>query len=211
MENKKLFDLVKDALGDCERSDLVDAWNEIASEDFQIYEMSDFDSNCDEFDHMSPSNIVSTVKNNFDSFDLCDDFYQWDCGDCKSFDDPFDVIDEDELAQAVIDGEVEIDGIDLDELKKECCKLRAFKTKEEFKQKTGMRIGSQLIMRSKTSGALVEAAITAISILNSSTIVCIGIATHNFEELFNNWEYEENGEWLPFGIADETKDSANED
>ena len=209
MENQKLFDLVKEALGDCDRSDIVDAWNEICSDDDTIYSMNAFDDVCDAFNDLSPTDIIKCVNEDFDDFNFHDDFFYIDYGSYYSTDDPFDAIDEDRLVAAILEDEVEIDGIDLDELKKQCGELRPFKTKEEFKQETGLSVGSQIIIRSKESGAVVEAAITSFCTLNSSTIIGIGVSAHNFDELFNTWEYQKNDEWKPFGIADETTDSAN--
>ena len=203
MDNSKLLKLVIEQLSESVNDeDVVDAWNEICSEDDKVYPMSDFNEVCDVFNYDSPKEIIDRVREYFDRFYTNDEWFYIDCGEYHSTDNPFDVIDKDELAQHIIDGEVECGGIDVEELKKECGELRPFKTKEEFKQETGLSIGSQLIMRSKDSGAVVEAAITSFSTLNSRTVVCIGITAHNLDELFNIWEYQKDNEWKPFGIAD---------
>lgn len=208
MDNSKLLKLVIEQLNESVNDeDVVDAWNEICNEDDKIYPMSDFNEVCDVFNYDSPKEIIDRVRSDFDGFDLDAEWFYIDCGSWCSIDDPMDKVDDECLAQHIIDGEVECGGIDVEELKKECCELRPFKTKEEFKAETGLSVGSQIIMRSKESGVVVEAAITSISTLNSSTVIGIGVSAHNFDGLFNTWEYQKDNEWKPFGIANTDSES----
>ena len=220
MENQKLFDLVKEALGDCERSDIVDAWNEICCEDEELHSMSDFDDVCDDFDNLSPADIICHVRDDFDDFDFNDDFFYVDCGSYYSIDDPYDKVDIDHLISAILEEEVEVDGVDLDELKKECCELRQFKDKEEFEQTTGLILGNVITIRNKElqhierTGLIVEFRHTADNDRACNDCVCIGSTFYNFDTLLTAWEYRQAGEWKPFGIAnteEKTTDAGSEE
>lgn len=206
----KLKAAVKEAIYDCDRADVVEAWNEICSDSYHIYPMADFDEVCDTFVNMSASEIIREVNDNFDNFDDGEDYFYMDYGSYKSTDDPFDIIDMDELAQNVIDGEVEIDGLDLDEIKeevkKECGSYRAFKTIDEFKETILVKIGETIEFRSKEDNdRVVTAMLIEVGIdYAHAPFVALGRSSFNFSTLFNGYEYKKDGEWVPFGVLDVT-------
>ena len=213
----KLHEAVKEAIYDCDRADVIEAWNEICSDSYHIYPMADFDEVCDTFVNMSASEIIREVNDSFDSFDDSEDFFYVDCGSYKSTDDPYDVIDENELAQNVIDGEVEIDGLDLDEIKeevkKECGSYRPFKTIDEFKQTIPVKIGESLVFRSKDQHdvtaevMLIETGVTA----DALHYVVLGRFSYNLQSLFDRYEYRKDDEWVPFGVLEVTDTEKTED
>ena len=213
MENKKLFDLVKEALGDCERSDIVNAWNEICCEDDEIHSMSDFDDVCDDFNSLSPTDIIGFVKEEFNDFDFYNDYFYIDGGSYYATDDPYDKVDIDYLINAILDEEVEIDGIDLDELKKACGELRPFRSIEEFKQVIPIRIGEYLEFREKerpdvtAEVVLIETGVN----VEGKCYVVLGRFSYEMQTLFDKFEYRTPNGWIPFGIVNETTDSANEE
>lgn len=213
MNNEKLLNAVKSAIYDCDDNVIVDAWNDTELSDRKIHPMEDFDEVCDEFNSMSPREIVREVQQNFDYFDPDEDWFYMDYGDYKSTCDLYDVVDRDDLAQAVIDGEVEIDGLDLDEIKKECGSYRAFKTIEEFKETIPVKIGETLEFRRKDD---TERVVTAMLIevgidFAHEPCVVLGRSCFNLSTLFNDYEYRRDNEWVPFGVLDVTDTENTED
>lgn len=201
----KLHAAVKEAIYDCDRADVVEAWNEICGDSYHIYPMADFDEVCDTFVGMSASEIIRKVDDSFNSFDDSEDFFYIDYGSYKSTDDPYDVIDQNELAQNVIDGEVEIDGLDLDEIKeevrKECGSYRAFTTIDEFKQTIPIKVGESLEFRIKNKP---ESEREAMLIEIDKSSVTLGTAIYSLGMLFDQYEYRKDDEWIPFGVLDVT-------
>ena len=212
MNNEKLFDLVVEAIEDADPSDIIEAWNEVcrSSED-HIYPMDDLSEVCDVFNNMSPREIIAEVHENFDNFDVNDDYFYIDYGTYQSTDNVFDVVSENDLAEHIIGGDVEIDGVDLEELKKQCGELRAFKDKEEFRQHTGFIIGSPVTIRHKDVDTVIEGMLISITVYEGSTTLVIGKTDFTLKVLFDNWEYKKDGEWKPFGVVDEeTTDAGSE-
>ena len=217
----KLHEAVKEAIYDCDRADVVEAWNEICGDDDHIHPMEDFDEVCDTFVNMSASEIIREVNDNFDNFDDSEDFFYIDYGSYKSTDDPFDIVDEDMLARHVIDGDVEIDGLDLDEIKeevkKECGSYRAFRTKEELKETIPVKIGGALEFRLKEEpDGVHEGLLTELFYTDGEWHATLGKTAYKFSELFDHFEYKKDGEWVPFGVLDvtdteKTEDNSNED
>lgn len=208
MDNSKLLKLVIEQLNESVNDeDIVDAWNEICNEDDKIYPMSDFNDVCDVFNYDSPKEIIDRVRNDFDGFDLDAEWFYTDCGSWCSIDDPMDKVDDECLAQHIIDGEVECGGIDVEELKKECCELRPFRDIEEFKQETGYTLGCTVTMRCKVNGETREGLLIEIRTHEKDVHVFIGATVYTMKELFNNWEHQKDNEWKPFGIANTDSES----
>lgn len=212
----KLHAAVKEAIYDCDRADVVEAWNEICGDSYHIYPMADFDEVCDTFVGMSASEIIREVNDSFDSFDDSEDFFYIDYGSYKSTDDPYDVIDQNELAQNVIDGEVEIDGLDLDEIKeevrKECGSYRAFMTIDEFKQTIPIKVGESLEFRLKEEpDGVHEGLLTELFYTEGEWHAVLGKTAYKFSELFDHFEYKKDDEWVPFRVLDVTDTEKTED
>ena len=219
--NKSFEKLLEDAVtnyleDEVDNDDLVYAWNEYCDNehyDSKLYNTPDIEEI-----YSFNGGVLDTideVKNKFDDFDPDMRYFYIDAG-CSytSTDDPDDVVCFREMAKAIIDGDLECDGLDLDEIKeevrKECGELRPFKDKEEFEQHTGFVIGSPVTIRHKDVDTVIEGMLISITVYEGSTTLVIGKTDFTLKVLFDNWEYKKDGEWKPFGIVNETTDSANE-
>ena len=203
---KLLEDAVTDYLQDeVDNSDLVYAWNEYCDNehyDSKLYNTPDIEE------------IYS-----FDGGVI--EYFYIDAGGCYiSTNDPDDVVCHREMARAIIAGDLECDGLDLDEIKeevrKECGKLRPFKDKEEFEQHTGFVIGSPVTIRHKDVDTVIEGMLISITVYEGLTTLVIGKTDFTLKVLFDNWEYKKDDEWVPFGVLDvtdteKTEDNNNED
>ena len=210
MDNSKLLKLVIEQLNESVNDeDIVDAWNEICSEDDKIYPMSDFNEVCDVFNYDSPKEIIDRVRDDFDGFDLDAEWFYNDCNGWCAIDNPMDKVDDECLAQHIIDGEVECGGIDVEELKKECAELRPFRDIEEFKNTIPIRIGEYLEFREKerpdiaAEAMLVETGVNA----EGKCYVVLGRFSYEMQTLFDKFEYRTDGDWKPFGIANTDSES----
>lgn len=119
MNRQEIFDNIETVLGQLTDDDLIDAWNEynhsINNDEYIIHVMSDLDI---ELKGYKPTEILETCSD----LDYDDEYYYW-CYDVPvSFNDMYDVYDEYELINAMIDnldsygvGEVDYILEDLDE------------------------------------------------------------------------------------------------
>lgn len=86
-------------------------------------------------------------------------------------------------------------------------KLRPFKSIEEFYNKTGFNIGQIVQIKRLGNYTYEETSIFNSFRINISkeeeiTSVIFGSCPHPFEELFRNFRYLKNSEWLSFGIKE---------
>ena len=100
MTRQEIFDKIETALGQLTDDDLIDAWNEykrsINDDENIIHKMSDIDI---ELKGYKPSEILETCSDlNYD-----DDYYYWSYNALVSFNDIYEVYDEYELINAMID------------------------------------------------------------------------------------------------------------
>ena len=208
-----LEDAVTDYLQDeVDNDDLVYAWNEYCDNehyDSKLYDTSDIEE-IYSFDG-GVIDTINAVKTDFDDFDPDMEYFYIDAGGCYiSTNDPDDVVCHREMARAIIAGDLECDGLDLDEIKeevrKECGSYRAFNTIEEFKETIPVKIGESLVFRSKdqpdvtAEAMLVETGVNA----DATPYVVLGRFSYSLQTLFDNWEYRKDGEWVPFGVLDMT-------
>lgn len=120
MKRQEIFDKIETALGQLTDDDLIDIWNvykrSINDYDNIIHVMSDIDI---ELKGYKPTEILETCRD----LDYDDDYYYWSFGVPVSFNDIYEVYDEYELIDAMIDncdsyGVGEVDYI-LEELESE--------------------------------------------------------------------------------------------
>lgn len=100
MNRQEIFDKIETALGQLSDGDLIDAWNvykrSINDDDNIIHEMSEIDI---ELKGYKPSEVLETCSDlNYD-----DDYYYWSYNALVSFNDIYEVYDEYELINAMID------------------------------------------------------------------------------------------------------------
>lgn len=100
MNRQEIFDNIESALGQLSDDDLIDTWNvyKRSINDYEniIHEMSDVDI---ELKGYKPSEILETCSDlNYD-----DDYYYWSYNALISFNDIYEVYDEYELINAMID------------------------------------------------------------------------------------------------------------
>lgn len=215
-----LEDAVTDYLQDeVDNSDLVYAWNEYCDNehyDSKLYDTPDIEE-IYSFDG-GVIDTINAVKTDFDDFDPDMEYFYIDAGGCYiSTNDPDDVVCHREMARAIIAGDLECDGLDLDEIKeevrKECGSYREFKTIDEFKQTIPVKIGESLEFRNKED---TERVVTAMLIevgldFAHEPFVVLGRSSFNFSTLFNDFEYRKDDEWVPFGVLDVTDTEKTED
>ena len=204
-----LEDAVTDYLQDeVDNSDLVYAWNEYCDNehyDSKLYDTPDIEE-IYSFDG-GVIDIIDKVKSDFDDFDSDMEYFYIDAGGCYiSTNDPDDVVCHREMARAIIAGDLECDGLDLDEIKEECGSYREFKTIDEFKATIPVKIGESLEFRHKED---TERVVTAMLIevgidFAHEPFVVLGRSGFNFSTLFNDFEYRKDDEWVPFGVLDVT-------
>lgn len=213
-----LEDAVTEYLQDAvDNSDLVYAWNEYCDNehyDSKLYDTPDIEE-IYSFDG-GVIDTIATVKTDFDDFDPDMEYFYIDAGGCYiSTNDPDDVVCHREMARAIIAGDLECDGLDLDEIKeevrKECGKLRPFKDKEEFGQHTGFVIGSPVTIRHKDVDTVIEGMLISITVYEGSTTLVVGKTDFTLKVLFDNWEYKKGDEWVPFGVLDVPDTEKTED
>lgn len=100
MNRQETFDKIESELGQLSDDDLIDAWNvykrSINDDENIIHVMSDIDI---ELKGYKPSEILETCSDlNYD-----DDYYYWSYNAVISFNDIYEVYDEYELINAMID------------------------------------------------------------------------------------------------------------
>lgn len=100
MTRQEIFDNIETALAQLSDDDLIDTWNvykrSINDDDNIIHVMSDLDI---ELKGYKPTEILETcIELNYD-----DDYYCWSYNTVISFNDIYDVYDEYELINAMID------------------------------------------------------------------------------------------------------------
>ena len=100
MNRQQIFDKIETALAQLTDNDLIDAWNEynrsINDGENIIHEMSEIDI---ELKGYKPSEVLETCSDlNYD-----DDYYYWSYNALISFNDIYEVYDEYELINAMID------------------------------------------------------------------------------------------------------------
>lgn len=215
--NKSFETLLEDAVteylqDEVDNDDLVYAWNEYCDNehyDSKLYDTPDIEE-IYSFDG-GVIDTINAVKTDFDDFDPDMEYFYIDAGGCYiSTNDPDDVVCHREMARAIIAGDLECDGLDLDEIKeevrKECSSYRAFKTIEEFKETIPVKIGESLVFREKdqqgatAEAMLIEAGVTA----DATHYVVLGRFSYNLQSLFDRYEYKKGDEWVPFGVLDVT-------
>lgn len=100
MNRQEIFDKIETALGQLSDDDLIDTWNiykrSINDDDKVIHKMSDIDI---ELKGYKPSKILETCSD----LDYNDDYYCWLYNSLISFNDIYEVYDEYELINAMID------------------------------------------------------------------------------------------------------------
>lgn len=100
MTRQQIFDKIETALGQLTEDDLIDTWNvykrSINDYDNIIHEMSDLDI---ELKGYKPTEILETCSD----LDYNDYYYYWSYGVLVSFNDIYQVYDEYELINAMID------------------------------------------------------------------------------------------------------------
>ena len=208
-----LEDAVTEYLQDeVDNSDLVYAWNEYCDNehyDSKLYDTPDIEE-IYSFDG-GVIDTINAVKTDFDDFDPDMEYFYIDAGGCYiSTNDPDDVVCHREMARAIIAGDLECDGLDLDEIKeevkKECGSYRAFKTIDEFKETIPVKIGESLVFRSKDQqGVTAEAMLVETGVNADATpYIVLGRFSYSLQTLFDNWEYKKDDEWVPFGVLDVT-------
>lgn len=215
-----LEDAVTDYLQDeVDNSDLVYAWNEYCDNeqyDSKLYSTPDIEE-IYSFDG-GIIDTIDAVKTDFDDFDPDMEYFYIDAGGCYiSTNDPDDVVCHREMARAIIAGDLECDGLDLDEIKeevrKECGSYRAFKTVEEFKETIPVKIGESLVFRSKDQQGVTAEAMLVETGVNADAIryVVLGRFSYSLQSLFDKYEYKKDNEWVPFGVLDVTDTEKTED
>ena len=85
--------------------------------------------------------------------------------------------------------------------------LRPFKSLEEFFTTTGFKVGDVVEIKNCAGYAYEETTlITSFRYYTDNgvyrTYVVIGVVARTFDELFKNFKYFKNGEWLPFGVEE---------
>lgn len=100
MTRQQIFDNIETALGQLSDDDLIDVWNiykrSINDDDNIIHVMSDLDY---ELKGYKPTEILETCSD----LDYNDDYYYWCYNATISFNDIYEVYDEYELINAMID------------------------------------------------------------------------------------------------------------
>lgn len=214
-----LEDAVTDYLQDeVDNSDLVYAWNEYCDNeqyDSKLYSTPDIEE-IYSFDG-GVIDTIDAVKTDFDDFDPDMEYFYIDAGGCYiSTNDPDDVVCHREMARAIIAGDLECDGLDLDKIKeevrKECGSYRAFKTIDEFKQTIPVKIGGALEFRLKEEpDGVHEGLLTELFYTDGEWHATLGKTAYKFSELFDHFEYKKDDEWVPFGVLDVTDTEKTED
>lgn len=85
--------------------------------------------------------------------------------------------------------------------------LRAFKSLEEFFIVTGFKVGDIVQIKNCTGYAYEETTlITSFRYYTDNeihrTYVVVGVVARSLDELFKNYKYFKNGEWLHFGVEE---------
>lgn len=85
--------------------------------------------------------------------------------------------------------------------------LRPFKSLEEFFNVTGFKVGDIVQIKNCTGYAYEETTlITSFRYHTDNefhrTYVVVGVVARSLDELFRNYKYFKNGEWLPFGVEE---------
>ena len=110
---------IKKELEDLKESDLVYLWNEYCyHNDYEpIYLVDELDLNCVLDLSGDALEIITRIKRDFSDFDIDDKYYKIDGYGCfNSYNDPYDEIDLDDLAEAIDNGDIQTLGyIDLDD------------------------------------------------------------------------------------------------
>ena len=110
---------IKQELENLKESDLVYLWNEYCyHNDYEpIYLVDELDLNCVLDLSGDALEIITRIKRDFSDFDIDDKYYKIDGYGCfNSYNDPYDEIDLDDLAEAIDNGDIQTLGyIDLDD------------------------------------------------------------------------------------------------
>lgn len=100
MTRQEIFDNIETALAQLSDDDLIDTWNvykrSINDDENIIHVMSDLDI---ELKGYKPTEILETCS----QLDYDDEYYYWSYGEVVSFNDIYEVYDEYELINAMID------------------------------------------------------------------------------------------------------------
>lgn len=94
----EIRDDLLEALGAIDDDDVMDLWNDLR-DDMRVRRMDDLD---DELYGMSATEIITSTED----LDLSDNFFYNDCGEYRSINDIYDVIDLGDLADGLMDGDI---------------------------------------------------------------------------------------------------------